>query len=373
MKILQLIPNISGGGAERFVVDLSNELAKTHEVTLLTLYDKRADDLFRDQLINDVQTISLRKKLGFDWQVIARLHKAIKSVQPDVIHTHLRVLNYLMPLIPFLGKVRIVHTIHNDAYMECPNLKIRKARKYFFRNKKVLPVTISKASAKSFKEAYGKDLDILIYNGREMPKKTNQYSCVSKELESYKKNLNSRIFVNIGRQEKQKNQLMLVEAFRQLVVKDNANAVLLIIGGGRNSQISLSIQEQLKQVEEKNNNIYLLGEKKNATDYLLASDFFCLSSLFEGMPITLIEAFATGTIPISTSVGGITEMISELDDSLLSKKVDVNSYYEALKRVYFLSEEKKQLIGTQAQQLFAEKYSMELCSIQYLNLYRKLI
>jgi glycosyltransferase involved in cell wall biosynthesis len=370
MKILQLIPNISPGGAERIVVDLSNELAKKHDVILSTLYDKHADDLFREQIIDKVQTITLGKRLGFDLQVIFRLYKVIKKIRPDIIHTHLRGLNYLMPLIPFLGKVPIVHTVHNDAYQECQNSKIRRVRKYFFENKKIFPVTISKASAKSFKEAYGEELDILIYNGRETPTKTNKYNHVSKELESYKKNSDSRIFINIGRQEKQKNQLMLVEAFKQLIIKDNANAILIIIGGGRNSKSSLAIQKQLKKV---NGNIYLLGEKKNTTDYLLASDFFCLSSLFEGMPITLIEAFATETIPISTSVGGITEMISELDDSLLSEEVDLSSYYEALKRAYFLSEETERNLKAKAKQLFTSKYSIEQCSTQYLNLYLKLI
>ena len=43
MKILQIIFSLSSGGAERFVVDLSNELSKTNDVTLLTLKDDKVD------------------------------------------------------------------------------------------------------------------------------------------------------------------------------------------------------------------------------------------------------------------------------------------------------------------------------------------
>ena len=43
MKILQISFSLSSGGAERFVVDLSNELGKTNDVTLLTLKDDKVD------------------------------------------------------------------------------------------------------------------------------------------------------------------------------------------------------------------------------------------------------------------------------------------------------------------------------------------
>jgi len=373
MKILQLIPNISGGGAERFVVDLSNELAKTHEVTLLTLYDKREKDLFREELAPEIEIESLGKQVGFDRKIIPKLYKAIKRIAPDVIHNHLRTFNYLMPVIPFLKRVPIVHTVHSDAYKECPNPKIRRSRKQFFKRNIIMPVTISKESKNSFTKAYNGMSSKLIYNGRACLEKSNQYLTVAKNIEKLKTDNKTRVFVHIGRIAGEKNQLMLTNAINRLVDEDGANAILLILGGGRDTNESRDIQEKLHQAEQEHPHIHLMGEQLNATDYLFVADFFCLSSIYEGMPITLIEAFATGTIPISTSVGGITEMISELDDSLLSKKVDINSYYEALKRAYFLSEEKKQLLGTQAQQLFAEKYSIEFCSIQYLNLYRKLI
>lgn len=372
MKILQLIPNISGGGAERLVVDLSNQLVKDHDITLLTLYNPREDDLFRDQLSPQIETISLGKKVGFDFKILFKLYRAVKSISPDVIHNHLRSFNYLMLCIPFLDDISIIHTVHNDAYKECPNSKTRFLRKLFFKRRNIQPVTISEESANSFENAY-QDIDhSLIYNGRRYPKKGERFDRITDEIESFKKDQDTRVFVNIGRIIPQKNQLMLVKAFNRLVNKDNANSVLLMIGGGRNNQASKEIQWKLKEAEKKHDHIYILGERSNATDYLHAADFFCLSSIYEGMPITLIEAFATGTIPVCTPVGGIPEMVSKLDSSLLSKSTDEEDYYEVLKRAYCLEEEKQSKLKKRAADFFDELYSMEHCADKYEKLFKKL-
>lgn len=79
MKILQLIPELAGGGAERLVVDLSNEFAVKHEVTLLTVYNSRTEDLYKNQITPKVTRGSLEKRLGFDRKVIPRLYKVIKK------------------------------------------------------------------------------------------------------------------------------------------------------------------------------------------------------------------------------------------------------------------------------------------------------
>jgi glycosyltransferase involved in cell wall biosynthesis len=373
MKILQLIPNISGGGAERLIVDLSNQMAKKHDVTLLTLYDPREKDLFRDQLSSNIKTPSLGKKLGFDWRTIPKLYREIKKIAPDVIHNHLRTFNYLMPSIPFLGNLPIVHTVHNDAYKECPNSKIRYIRKQLFKRSNVIPVTISNKSADSFKKAYSKIEHELITNGRRYPEKTKDFNKVADEIKDYRNNEDTKVFVNIGRIIPQKNQLMLVESFNRLVNEEGANAMLLIVGGGRDNEESRNIQRQLKEAENKHDHLYLMGELPNATDYLHVADFFCLSSLYEGMPITLIEAFATGCIPVCTPVGGIPEMVEELDTSLLANSVEEDDYVQALKNALVIPPNKQEELKKQAVSLFERKYSMKHCAEKYENLYGELL
>ena len=66
MKIFQVIPNLGSGGAERFVVDLSNELAQQgHDVTLLTLYDLvGTHGFYKDEIDGKVRVVSFHKSLG---------------------------------------------------------------------------------------------------------------------------------------------------------------------------------------------------------------------------------------------------------------------------------------------------------------------
>lgn len=370
MKILQIIPNLFGGGAERFVVDLCNELSHCHEVILLTLYDEKKEDLFRDELLPKVKTITLGKKLGFDRKIIYKLYRAIKNVDPDIIHTHLRSFNYLIPSIPFLGDKKVIHTIHSDAFKECPGKNMRKLRNLLFKGRKVVPITISRESATSFEKAYLNTSHVLIYNGRKKPTKSEIHNKVVYEINKYKYDENTKVFLHIGRIEKPKNQLMLVDAFRRLMKEDHANAILLIVGGKRNTESSQLIHHKLIQAEQENDYIHLLGQLKNVGDYFYSADYFCLSSKHEGMPITLIESLATGTIPICTPVGGMTEMVSDLDTSLLAKSVNEENYYQVLKLAYKMKSERKLILKQKAEKIFEDKYSMERCATNHVKLYQ---
>src|SRR5699024_1594844 len=134
------IPNIQIGGAERFVVDLSNELVTEHEVILILFYDNTDVGNFKSLLNKNINVIFLDKKRGFDLRVIKRLYEIIHNIKPDIIHSHLRAFNYLIPIISLLRKTPIIHTVHNDAYQECVNRNIRWLRRLCFKRKNIFPV-----------------------------------------------------------------------------------------------------------------------------------------------------------------------------------------------------------------------------------------
>ena len=67
MKIIQVIPYLGSGGAERFVVDLSNELVKQgHDVVLLTFYDLEGRfGFYKKDIDKRIKLISFHKSVGF--------------------------------------------------------------------------------------------------------------------------------------------------------------------------------------------------------------------------------------------------------------------------------------------------------------------
>ena len=94
---------------------------------------------------------------------------------------------------------------------------------------------------------------------------------------------------DIGRLEKQKNMSYLIDIFKEYHNK-NPKSYLMIVGSG-------ALREKLeKYVRSKQLDQFILfvGEINNTNDYLSAFDIFIMPSLYEGLPVTLVEAQAAG-------------------------------------------------------------------------------
>lgn len=363
MKILEIIPQLSQGGAERFVIDLCNEMSKEHEVGLVVLHNVDNHGFFRKELSERVRLISMNKRMGMDWRLFFRLTKLIRKERPNVVHTHLRSLVYILFAYLFPSKIKFIHTVHNDAKMETGGGVNKWCRKFAFGLKRVHPVTISEESQRSFKEFYHLP-STLIYNGRPAYDFNTDISKVQQELEEIKTNKNAPMIVNIARIQPQKNQLPLAKAIDNINKQGNA-IELAIIGEKANRQITNEI-ESLKSPY-----VHLLDIRTNPRDYMRAADAFCLSSIYEGMPITLIECFSVGAIPLCTPVGGIINMIQDGENGLLAKSSNQEDIEKMLKR--YLKLDTNTIISLQkgSKKSFA-KFNMQTCCQQYINLFNQL-
>ena len=325
MKILQIKYSLVSGGAERFVVDLSNELAYIgHHVYLATLLDDSINNngFYNREISEKVNYINLKLNKGFRLSNIYHLGKLIKSIKPDVVHCHQNLVNYIFPLSIVFSKIKFFHTTHNDAPKEVNSFLEYWLRKFFFLTEKVRAITISKETSKSFANYYRSNKYTEIYNGRKKPLPSEEYEQVTKFIDKLRAKTKI-IFLHIGRFAPQKNQELLINVFNRLI-NEGKPIVLLIIGAGFDSEKG----NRLKSIAS--NNIYFLGEKHNVTDYYLNSDAFCLSSIHEGMPITLIEALACGCTPICTPVGGICDTINNGSTGFLSESLSEDDFYNVL-------------------------------------------
>ncbi len=307
MKVVQLIPTLNRAGAEKVVVTLANELFKNgQEVIVYTLYDEK-DWLvknFKDELLDNITIRSFGKKTGLDIFIFFRVFFRILKDKPDVIHSHLASINYLLLgfLYNFVLRVKYVHTVHNDADKEVRAGTEARVRKILFKRKLVKPITISEKSKASFFSFYHLE-STLIPNSIRKPIPSVHFEKVKEEVTRLQKE-GSSVLVNIGRVSNQKNQLQLVDAVQELN-NNGANIQLLIIGGYRPGE-----EDLLNKIKTKTSDkIHLLGEKNNATDYLFLADAFILPSFYEGLPITLLEAMSLGCTPICSPVGGIQDVI----------------------------------------------------------------
>lgn len=357
MKILEIIPNIQSGGAEKFVVDLTNEFsAQGHECTLVTLFELNSKDIFKNIVSKKVNIVSLGKRLGFDLKCLYELYRYIRFEKPDVVHAHVGGITYLILAVLFYRKCKYFATIHNDARVEAGSGLHKIIRKFFFKYELVIPITISEESEFSFQQYYG-TFGVLIPNG------CSPYKPDDMIRDDYRKDVDF-LFVHVASIQPSKNQVTLVKAFNKLL-SNGIRARLLMIGRNANDEIFNNLKPYFSE------NIIYLGEKQNPRAYMDICDAFCLSSLWEGMPITIIEAFSVGCPPVVTPVGGCANMVEDGVNGLLAKDTTEEACYEVLNRFVKLNDFQKMELKKNCFKVFSSKYSIEKTASEYLNLFTR--
>ena len=370
MRIVHIIPSLSRGGAERFVVDLCNELAniKACEIFLISLRDNAVADSFVSEISDRVTYTSFGKKAGFDAKVLLQVTQWIYRIKPDVINTHTSSFEYvnLNVFLNFPSGIRFFHTVHNRAAQECPNRLLKTVRGHHYKTGSVVPITISRDGSATFREYYQLSNDHLIVNGRPELHTTLELPEVRRKYPAYE---NEYILLNVGRVVEAKNQAMLVrsvQAFNRQFTDKKCR--LLIIGDLREQQTV----DQLKDLVKEDPFIEMIGAKENVVDYLSVADAFCLSSHYEGMPISLIEALSVGCIPICTPVGGIKEMLTDKVNGFLSTDTSKEAYLTAM--INFHLSDNKEDMRKNCVQTFAKNYHIRSTAENYYGLYnRKMI
>jgi len=142
---------------------------------------------------------------------------------------------------------------------------------------------------------------------------------------------------------------------------------LLVLGEGKDKN-KLEVQIRDFNLEK---NIFLLGRKENVSDHLNASDVFVMPSLWEGLPLALLEAMICGLPVVATNVGGVPEVITDGKNGFLVEPK--NSLILAKKIEYLLNlePERRKKMGLEGKKIVEEKFSLEKMVKNYENLYEE--
>lgn len=365
MKIIQLIYSLNAGGAERFIVSISNQLSLMgHDVTIcMLLSTQNKDYIFNKQfLIDSVKFHSFEFTSGFSIKKEQQVYRYLTIENPDVLHCHLNVLPYIYRFSIINNHIKCVHTLHNLAEKTCSGFFQKCVNHYFYKRGYIHPVTISRLCDDSYKEYYNLYNSVNIDNGCDFPLKSKSFNDVILEVENLKRSDDTIVFVHVARYHRQKNQKLLIEAFNWLAER-KIDFILLVIGAGFDDG------EGRELVSRSCEYIHFMGVKNNVTDYLYCADAFCLTSKYEGLPISLLEAMSCGLIPISTIVGGISDVIEDGKSGFLSEDVSFEAYTTALTR--FL-DSYKNINRAALIEKFNKDYSMPSCAQKYINIYKKI-
>lgn len=356
MKVLQVIPYLGIGGAEHMCEAIVYGLLHLDvDVKIISLYTIHTILTMRMEA-KGIKIIYLDKHKGLDVSQYKKLIRLVKYEKPDIIHTHLGASLYVFPVASFCG-IPCVHTVHNVAEKE--NDKINRIfNSLFFKYSKVFPVAISNMVQKSIYQVYGisnKNLAI-IYNGIILDKISGKKNYV----------LGNEInILHIGRLTDQKNQQAIIMAMCPFL-KKNPKVRLRFLGDGE-------LMEYLrKQVEEYqlSEQILFCGNQEDVNSFLSISDIFILLSKYEGFPLSLIEAMASGLPSLVTAVGGIPDIAID-NKNALYVQLDLKDVIPKLERL-LSSLSLREKIGKCAMET-ANQYSHHKMAAEYMSLYYKIL
>ncbi|WP_058953373.1 glycosyltransferase family 4 protein [Clostridium tyrobutyricum] len=315
-KKLLLISESLGGGVRRHIIDLVYGLDK-QKFDVYLLYSKdRADDIFLNQ-VNElknyvtliesrymVREISIKK----DFKAYREIKYIIKKVKPDIVHCHSSKAGVLGRVAAKRLSVKKIFYTPHAYYFQNP--KVSKKKKFIYI---VIEQVLSKFfTTKTFNVSNGEKQCALdnkidkenkfatIYNGIEdidLPSKENMRKSLGISQNAFVIGVTARL-------DEQKDPFTFVKIAKNIILKHN-NVHFVYIGDG---PLFEKVLDYIKQ-NNLENNVHLLGFRNDADKVVSAFDLYLITSLYEGMPYSPIEAMRAGVPIIATDTIGNNEIV----------------------------------------------------------------
>lgn len=261
--------------------------------------------------------------------------KIIKIEKPDIIHAHMSLLNFL-PL--FCGllcgvKIRISH-----SHIANKNIGSDFAEKLFKFLNILFATKLLACGYNAGKYMYGNKKFTVIYNSISL----NEFLFSEDSRRSIRNMLcvdsDEILLGSVGRLTEQKNQLFLINVMKKLVdVKPKYK--LIILGNG---ELQNDLEDLVKRYHLENN-VIIHSSVVNINEFYDAMDVFVLPSLYEGFPVSLVEAQASGlnclvsdTVDRTAKINGTVEFLNNknvdlwmrtiLKQNIKNRTIDVNKF-----------------------------------------------
>ena len=364
MKIIHIIDTLNWGGAQKLLLTFV-ENSINNEVTIISFRDntntKSIKNLFLDHGIN-LEIIDAKKL--FSLSRILRLIKILKSINPDVIHTHLSYANVLGGLCGFISRIPVVATLHNSSY---DPKKTSKPVIFFetviLRYLTTLIIAVGYSVEKAHQARVRKKIVVI-------PNAVNPILPIeNSERIQLRENIlgqgTFKVITAVGRLSPQKAYIDLFNAFVG-TIKVYPEARLLVVGEGKERQ---SLEEKITELDL-SGKVFLLGQRDDVSKLLQITDIFINSSHWEGLPVSILEAMSAGLPIVATKVGDIPRAIDEEVGLLVEPKPEFLK--EALIK-YLKDPELMQQHGKLAQYRFQENFHASSWYQKIIQAYQKAI
>lgn len=354
-RILHITNMFSQGGVDSLLMDILPRLNDNATPIELLVLNKSHADMAPYLEQRGVKVHLGKYKNVYNPLNIFVIRHYIKNY--DIVHTHLFPTQLYAVVAKMLLKRKpvFVTTEHCTTNNRRSHRWLRPIDRFMYRRYNKI-VGVCQAAVDNLAQWVGtKDRIITINNGIPLDKFAGSASYSNLELglpEDAKK------IVMVARFFNQKDHLTAIRAMAEV---RSSKVHLLFAGSGDTMAACMALAKELGL----NTRVHFLGRRDDIGQLLASADVCLLSTFYEGLPISIIEYFASGKPVLATSVDGIAEMIS--DKSLLNKVEDYTQLAHNIDELLSNPEKMQQLSVTNLK--LSKQYSIEAMVQQYKNLY----
>lgn len=348
-KKLLFVVEAMGGGVFSYIVDLSNKLIDEYDIYVAYGVRNQTPRNYKDYFDSRVKLIEVKNfkrsvSIVKDLKAFGEIIKIKKKVNPDIIHLHSSKAGVLGRLAFAFDKQPVFYTPHGFSFL-MSDISSRKRKVYKLIEKlcSLGGATTIACSPGEFKESLKLTKRTkLVNNGINVSKIQPLENVVEDELE----------IVTVGRATYQKNPRLFNDIAKML-----PNLKFTWIGDG----------ELAKVLDSPNVTVTGWLTRKEAMRKLQRGKIFILTSLWEGLPISLLEAMYLGKVCIVTDVVGNRDVIKDGINGFVCQTSD--DFVHVINNITSGKIDMSKLVA-HAQHEIVKRYNTDVMAEEYSHIYR---
>ncbi|MGK3992140.1 glycosyltransferase [Sorangium sp. So ce1024] len=369
LVIAHVLSSFQVGGAEQVVVDLAGlQREAGHEVMVVGI-DMNPDGPRADQLrARGVAVHMVPKRPGFDLRLPGKLAAFFAKHGVSIVHSHNQLPLIYATAAGRLHRVPVCHTLHGAVFDQ--------GRRAWLRHMAAKLADAHVAVSQSTADFMLKHNEVpvsklhVVLNGIDLSRFRPDAAARARIRAELGIPQDAWVAGAVGRLSQVKNHALLLRAAAAAGVLsgDSDNARLLLVGDGPEAAPLRALAEELGIGDR----VVFAGERHDVPELLSSIDVFVLSSSSEGLPLSMVEAMATGLPVLSTAVGGIPALVSDGETGFLVPSGDVDALGAKL-AVLKADPGQARAMGKQGRQLALARYSAERMMASYMDIYEALL
>lgn len=365
IRILHVIRQGKIGGGETHVLQLVSNLPPTSYTNIVLSFSE--GEMVEELNKYGIENYVIRTNFPFDIRKWVSISKLIKKTKPGIIHAHGTRACSNVVFLARRFKIPIIYTVHGWSFHPGNSKLInflRRESERFLLKKTTKTISVSHSDKRIAIKELNFHESIVIQNGVDISRFNPKM-----ELNCIRRNLgisDDAILIGlIARLTKQKDPEIILDAFSSLGL-EKRNCYLLYVGDGdlKSHLVKKTIDLKLE------GNVKFVPFQKDVRPYLKGIDIYCLPSLWEGLPIGLLEAVSMNRIVVATNIDPNIEVLENDPNSFMFTPGNERQLHDALEKAIKTRLENKRVIGSEK---FYNKYSIERTVEKVDNLYYSLI